>query len=106
MSKKFQKRKEDFTCEKCGFLVSGNGFTNHCPKCLWGKHVDINPGDRAESCGGMMEPIRVEKKDSRYFVIHKCVKCQKEKPNVVTSEDDFDVVTKVSEIYANKQVGK
>ena len=43
--KKFQRKVEDFICEKCGTKNIGNGFTNHCFKCLWSKHVDINPGD-------------------------------------------------------------
>ena len=58
--KKFQRTIEDFTCEQCNFAVKGNGYTNHCPKCLWSKHVDVNPGDRAATCGGLMEPIGAE----------------------------------------------
>ena len=58
--KKFTKRVEDFICEKCGTKNVGTGFTNHCFKCLWSKHVDINPGDRAESCQGMMEPFKID----------------------------------------------
>jgi len=46
--KKFQKRIENFTCEKCGLFVKGTGYTDHCPNCLWSKHMDINPGDRKE----------------------------------------------------------
>jgi len=57
--KLFQKKKEDFICEKCGFVNVGDGYTNHCQKCLWSKHVDINPGDRAEKCQGLMEPINL-----------------------------------------------
>ena len=52
--KKFIKVKEDFVCEHCGAEVKGDGYTNHCPKCLWSKHVDVHPGDRAAECGGMM----------------------------------------------------
>ena len=58
--KKFQKRVEDFCCENCGTEVTGNGYTNHCPKCLYSKHVDINPGDRLNSCGSMMKPTNIE----------------------------------------------
>jgi len=106
MSKKFQKRKEDFVCEKCGTEVKGNGFTNHCSKCLWGKHVDINPGDRASDCGGMMEPIKVEQKGAKFHIIHKCVKCGLEKPNVVSSEDDFDVLASIAKKAAEKEFNK
>jgi len=58
--KQFQKRKEDFTCGNCRLSVKGNGYTNHCPRCLWSLHVDVNPGDRSEVCRGMMRPIGVE----------------------------------------------
>ena len=75
MSKKFIKKVEDFVCEKCGDEVVGGGFTNHCPKCLWSKHVDINPGDRAEKCGGMMKPIGALKIGDSYSIIHQCEKC-------------------------------
>jgi rubrerythrin len=96
MSKKFQKKVEDFVCEHCNFAVLGNGYTNHCPRCLWSKHVDINPGDRASVCGGMMKPVRVEKIKKGYTLIHLCEQCGYEKPNKVSPNDDFDVVVSVS----------
>ncbi len=102
MSKKFQKKIENFICEKCGENVSGNGFTNHCPKCLWGKHVDINPGDRLAECGGMMEPVRIEKKGEVTNVLHKCVKCGFERLNKVSQNDDFDAVLKIAENFARQ----
>ncbi|MFZ2621131.1 MAG: RNHCP domain-containing protein [Minisyncoccia bacterium] len=92
----FIKTKEDFICEKCGFFVNGNGYTNHCPQCLWSKHVDISPGDRASECCGMMEPIRVEKKGKEYTITHKCEKCNFEKPNKAVKEDDFQMLIQVS----------
>lgn len=97
LTKKFQKRKEDFICENCGFLISGNGYTNHCQKCLWSKHVDKNPGDRLEVCQGLMPPVSLElRKGGRYFILHKCKKCGFERFNNVSAEDDFDVVIKIS----------
>lgn len=92
----FIKNKEDFVCEKCGTEVIGNGFTNHCPNCLWSKHVDISPGDRASNCGGMMEPIGVEKKGREYIIIHKCEKCGLVKPNKAVPEDNFQMIIQVS----------
>jgi len=100
--KLFQKKVEDFVCGKCHFAVIGNGYTNHCPKCLWSKHVDINPGDRAEKCGGMMEPIGVEIKNKEYFLIHKCKKCRVEKRKKVEKNDNFDEVIKLAKKIAEK----
>jgi rubredoxin len=89
--KKFQKLKEDFICEHCKTEVIGNGYTNHCPKCLWSKHVDIFPGDRLEDCKGLMKPLEAGKAGDDYYIIHECQKCQYKKKNKLSSEDDFDV---------------
>ena len=94
--KTFQRTKEDFVCEHCGAEVKGNGYTNHCPHCLYSKHVDINPGDRAENCGGLMEPIDLELKDGRYILVHRCQKCGAVRRNKVSSEDDFAAVIELS----------
>ena len=91
----FIRTTEDFNCEKCGFFVEGNGYTNHCPKCLWSKHVDVFPGDRKGECGGMMEPIGVNKKGNEYTILHKCVKCGLEKPNKAVKEDSFEMLIQV-----------
>ena len=92
----FIRRTEDFKCEKCGLNVTGNGYTNHCPACLWSKHVDIFPGDRAGKCGGMMEPVSVVKKGKEYIINHKCIKCGFIKPNKAVKEDNFDMLVQVS----------
>lgn len=86
--KKFQRRVEDFTCEHCKAEVIGSGYTNHCPKCLWSKHVDVNPGDRAEACGGLMEPIRIEGTTDAYRLTHICKRCGSERKNNVADNDD------------------
>ena len=96
MPKLFQKRKEDFVCENCGIEVFGTGYTNHCPECLWGKHVDINPGDRSADCGGRMTPIAVEAKDDGYILLHKCEKCGFERKNKVGKKDNFNQVLKIA----------
>ena len=62
----FIRKTEDFICENCGAVVVGNGYTNHCPACLYSKHVDRSPGDRAADCGGLMEPVAVALKRGDY----------------------------------------
>jgi len=95
MSETFKKHKEDFTCVNCENKVSGNGYTNHCPKCLWSRHVDIFPGDRAEECGGPMEPIAAEKDGDSWSLLHKCLKCHKMKRNKLHKDDNFDLAIKL-----------
>ena len=92
----FQRRIEDFTCEHCGEEVSGGGFTNHCPACLWGKHVDVNPGDRASTCKGLMKPVEVEEHSGEYKILHRCVDCGFERKNKTVQGDSFEELLVVS----------
>ena len=88
----FQKRVEDFACERCGAFVKGDGYTNHCAKCLWSKHVDINPGDRANACGGLMKPVRTEGTVAKYFIIHECVRCGAETRTIFGKGDNIEAL--------------
>lgn len=92
---KFTRTIEDFSCSNCGFSVSGNGYTNHCPKCLWSKHVDENPGDRAAQCGGMMKPSSSFQKDGKWFVTQVCQVCGHTRNNTVNDEDNFDALVNI-----------
>ncbi len=101
MTLKFTRKIEDFVCENCGKEVKGNGFTNHCPYCLWSKHVDVNPGDRNSKCQGLMKPIRVEKDSDGYILVHKCGKCGYEKRNKVSEKDNFDEIINLAKNNEN-----
>jgi len=94
--KKFTKKIEDFVCENCGTKVSGNGYTNHCPNCLYSKHVDINPGDRMSECGGLMKPIEILQKNGEFIILHKCEKCGFERKNKVSDKDNINTIIKLS----------
>jgi hypothetical protein len=92
MGDSFKKTEEDFICENCGAEVKGNGYTNHCPKCLWSKHVDIHPGDRLADCGGMMEPVFLDWSDGMFSITHECVKCGYKKRNISSPGDNIDIL--------------
>ena len=94
--KGFTKTVEDFNCAHCGAVVHGNGYTNHCPKCLWSRHVDNNPGDRAATCGGMMRPISVEADGDKFIITHKCETCGKTKRQKTSDNDDIDTIIEIS----------
>jgi len=94
--KRFTKVKENFTCAHCGADVLGNGYTNHCPKCLYSKHVDNNPGDRQSNCGGMMRPISVESRGGEFIITHKCEKCGKTIKQHASSDDDMETIISLS----------
>lgn len=86
-----------FVCERCGSRVeplTNGSFRNHCPVCLYSKHVDERPGDRASECGGMMEPIGfVHSGKKGYQIEHRCLECGVIKRNKVATDtaqpDDF-----------------
>lgn len=88
--KRFQRTVEDFSCEHCGTEVRGDGYTNHCPQCLWSKHTDIFPGDRAAGCGGLMEPYTVEIQKGEYTIHHRCTRCRHQRRNKKQRMDSYD----------------
>ena len=95
-SAKFTRTIEDFTCDQCGREVKGNGYTNHCPLCLWSRHVDVNPGDRASACGGMMGPVWAGKDGNKEMILHRCVRCGFERRKELVAGDNFDEFVKIS----------
>lgn len=96
--KKFTRNIENFVCAHCGAEVLGNGYTNHCPKCLWSRHVDNNPGDRQSDCGGMMKPIAAAVKGDAYIITHKCEKCGKIINQKSSDNDDIDAIIAISSL--------
>jgi hypothetical protein len=76
--------------------VHGDGYTNHCPLCLWSRCVDVNPGDRAGNCGGLMRPIGIETSGDKFAIIHKCEKCGKTARCRAAPNDDADEIIKIS----------
>ena len=90
---------EEFICENCGTKVNKLGYScrNHCPYCLHSKHVDINPGDRLQTCHGILEPIRLETNSKKgYVIIFKCKKCGAIRKNKVAEDDNMELVIKLS----------
>lgn len=92
----FKKVKENFTCAKCGRIIEGTGYTNHCPHCLWSKHVDIEPGDRQADCGGLMKPVDIETMKGEHILTHECLECGHRKRNKTSWHDDFDALINVA----------
>lgn len=96
--RRFQRKIEDFQCANCACRAKGTGFTNHCPKCLYSKHVDINPGDRAESCRGLMRPVDLEQKHGQIVLIHRCEKCGAKRRVKIDKDDDYQEVLRIAEL--------
>lgn len=96
--KTFTEVDEAFTCEKCGFRVDRLGYScrDHCPNCLYSKHVDKNPGDRKNKCHGLLKPVGMEKFKDTYKIVYLCEKCEKERKNVMAKDDNMNVLINLS----------
>ena len=82
-----------FHCVHCGQPVvpeaCGTQHRNHCNWCLWSRHLDETPGDRAADCGGAMEPIAVwVRRGGEWALIHRCRKCGELRSNRIAGDDN------------------
>ncbi len=83
-------------CEVCGTEVVGNGYTDHCLNCLYGKHVDDQvPGDRSSICRGLMEPVGIRCKNSKYQIQYRCTKCGKISYCKTVDNDNSEAILKL-----------
>ena len=72
-----RRRTTSFRCGNCRLDVPtdavGTEHRNHCPNCLWSRHVDRSPGDRAAGCGSLMEPIAITVRGAgEWVLVHRC----------------------------------
>ena len=83
-----------FRCGHCRADVSdnapGTAYRNHCPKCLWSRHLDDDrPGDRAAECGAHMEPIAITVRgEGEWILVHRCAGCGQLHLNRTAGDDD------------------
>lgn len=96
--KQFFMRNEEFICEHCGIKVLKASSTarDHCPSCLYSKHVDIMPGDRKNSCQGLLKPIGIEKFKQSFKIIYQCQKCGNYHKNIISEDDNMDLIIHLS----------
>ncbi|NMB88668.1 MAG: RNHCP domain-containing protein [Chloroflexi bacterium] len=103
-----------FQCLHCGAWValdpvfSGVQNRNHCPYCLWSRHLDLDtPGDRLSACKAPMQPVGLALKPSRQkygparggelMLVHRCSQCDKLVFNRIAADDDVEGLL---EVYA------
>ncbi|MFA4930436.1 MAG: RNHCP domain-containing protein [Patescibacteria group bacterium] len=107
-----ESKNQSFSCENCGAAVSGPGeistkHRNHCPVCLFSKHVDLNiSGDRQAKCGALMKPIGLTFKQEgqdkygkvrtgELMLVHECVGCGRVSINRIAADDDPESILAV-----------
>lgn len=96
--KRFNMIDEEFICENCGRKIEKLNYSarDHCNYCLYSKHVDIMPGDRLNTCLGLLKPIGIEKYKNTYKIIYKCEKCHQEHKNIMADDDNFNELINIS----------
>ena len=104
-TKLFRVVNEGFICDNCGKEVlptTCGSPRNHCPFCLYSRHVDIHVGDRANPCRGLTKPIGVLTAGRKnYILVQKCLKCgelmrSKIIPDKDIQPDNFDLIVELS----------
>lgn len=99
MPKAFVKNDSGFICAHCGRTVEKLSYTsrNHCPYCLHSLHVDIHPGDRANPCGGDLQPVGLETKGKKgYVLVFRCARCGEIRRNKTALDDDYQLLVRLS----------
>jgi len=88
---------EAFTCTVCGAEIEPLRYTarDHCNKCLCSLHLDNNPGDRQNDCGGVLEPVGAEQGKKGVKIIYRCKKCKLFKKNIAAKDDDNEKIIKL-----------
>lgn len=82
-----------FRCVHCkqfiGAPLTGGRHRNHCPNCLWSRHVDDRvPGDRKSDCHAAMEPVgKIVRRNGEQVLLHRCRGCGKDDPNRIAADD-------------------
>jgi hypothetical protein len=99
-----QLSEQEFICRHCHAwvythpLISGVQNRNHCPYCLWSRHIDQSlAGDRMSACKAIMQPIGLTMKRSynkygqavegELMLIHRCHECGKLSINRIAADD-------------------
>ena len=101
--RRFTTINEAFICDYCEREVpqAQKSCRNHCPFCLCSKHVDVNPGDRAETCHGRLRAVDYDLTGKKGLVlIHRCDKCGVEVRNKAAlgdaeAPDNYDLILKL-----------
>ena len=99
MNKRFVKNDAGFICQHCGHKVKPllSSSRDHCTACLYSLHVDINPGDRANTCHGLLVPIGITISGKKGTVInYHCDTCGEYHNNKAAPDDDFDMILELS----------
>ncbi len=96
--KHFVQNNQEFQCLNCNCEVKihPTSSRDHCNLCLYGLHIDINPGDRQNQCKGLLKPISIDKRNSKTQICYECESCGSKTRNIVAPDDDYDKIVEIS----------
>src|SRR5512133_285586 len=113
MKYRFDTISSDFKCKHCRQYVStdpvlsGVNNRNHCPYCLWSRHMDLyQPGDRLSACKSEMQPVgltlkrtnkKYGKQQGELMLIHYCIECASISINRIAADDDAENILAIFE---------
>ncbi len=109
--RRFEEHAHGFGCSHCSLWIPlnetmGTHNRNHCPSCLWSRHMDDRtPGDRKSECRANMKPIALTfKGESRdkyaemsgssanrlgeLMLVHECVMDDQIRINRIAADDN------------------
>jgi hypothetical protein len=107
-AKRVESRDGTFRCRQCKTIVgppiSGVRHRNHCPLCLYSRHVDrTRPGDRAEECQSMMPAAGVfTRRDGEQMLLHVCSGCGVERRNRIAADDNMVTLMRLPVLHETK----
>ena len=94
-----------FACVQCHRDVpplANGSYRNHCPYCLHSLHVDVQPGDRANDCQGLLKPTSVDYSGKKgWIIVSTCQTCGEQRRNKAALDDpevpdDYEVLLELS----------
>ncbi|MFF8959192.1 RNHCP domain-containing protein [Streptomyces sp. NPDC014894] len=86
-------RTSTFTCVRCGLTVStlgpGGDRRDHCPSCLYSRHVHDHVEGGPSDCRSRMKPISIAVlRNGDWTVIHRCVRCDELTAGPLSADDN------------------
>jgi hypothetical protein len=121
MKYRYDQITSDFQCKHCRQFIttdpsiSGVNNRNHCPYCLWSRHMDLETaGDRLSACKGLMQPVGLTLKESHkkynrqhgeLMIIHHCTECGKLSINRIAADDLNETLLQVFEASIHLNLG-
>ncbi|WP_055481627.1 RNHCP domain-containing protein [Sphaerimonospora mesophila] len=94
-------RTETFGCVRCGLTVTaldpGGARRNHCPRCLYSRHVRDGVEGGPSECRSGMAPISIAVlRNGDWELIHHCTRCGELTSNPICDDDNQFILMRMA----------